>query len=225
MNVEKVWLDDLLIFDCADKAWPLGLTMENLGSGAEPRVSSEGKPSADGSLNRTRYWGPRLIELVGYVQGPTREARTAELGALRAAFSLREPHALRYVPAGQGERELGVVVASRFDAPVEGSPPVLLWAITLEAPDPRAYGAAWIEVYYEPGQALPASHGLDFALDFALVFTAQGGGGGSNVLAAYNPGTAPTPVLLTLDGTRRGGYRDPQRNHRGGGCLCPCRAR
>ena len=204
MILESAYLDDLKIWDCGEPAYPIGLTAENLGSGPEPRVSSEGKPSADGSVNRTRYWGHRMVELVGYITAATKEARNGYLDDLHAAFTLREPHVLRFTPAGETERELGVVVASRLDAPIDGSPPVISWAITLEAPDPRAYAAAWIEVSYEPGQSSTPSHGLTFPLTFPLAFSTMGGGGGTNVLNAYNGGSAPTPVLLTLDGPASG---------------------
>lgn len=173
MNVDAVYLDDATLFDCADPSYPVGLTSENLGSGPDPRAFSEDRPTADGSVNRTRYWGPRLVELVGYVQGADRVARTAALDDLRGLFTLREAHALRFVPSGLAERHLDVVVASRFDAPVEGDPPVIEWSVVLEAPDPRMYGAL-VSASYEP-------------------FT-----GGS--LTIENDGTAPVPVVLTMDG-------------------------
>lgn len=200
MMLERVWLDDLKLFDCTDQAWPIGLTAANLGSGPEPRVSSEGKPSADGTINRTRYWGPRMVELVGYCVDDTRAETTARLDEVRAAFSLREPHTLRFVPVGQAERELAVVVASRLDAPVEGMPPVLEWAITLEAPDPRLYDVAWTEVSYEPTAGTGTTTGLFFPLDFLLVFSTVTEGSGAAVLSAWNDGTVATPVRLTLEG-------------------------
>lgn len=177
MNVESVYLDDVLLWDCADPAASVGLTSENLGSGPEPRTSTDGRPSRDGSVNRTRYWGPRLVELVGYVQGADRAERTATLEALRNAFTLREPHALTFTPAGMAERTLDVVVASRFDAPIEGDPPVIAWSVVLEAPDPRMYGEAHF-VSYHP-------------------FTDP------NVLAT-NEGAAPVPVVLSLLGSGPG---------------------
>ena len=148
MNVDRVWIDDNKIWDCAIPSYPLGLTSLNLGSGPEPRVSSEPRPSNHGSVNRTRYWGPRLIELVGYVTGADRATRSASLAALRSYFTLPggaptlgETLTLRFLPTGEtDDREMEVKVASRFDAPLDGDPPVIEWAITLEAPDPRMYG-------------------------------------------------------------------------------------
>jgi len=139
VNLETAYLDALKLWDCADASYAIGLTSENLGSGPEPRVSSDGRPSADGSINRTRYWGPRIVELTGYVQGADKAERTATLDDLRGAFTLREAHVLRFTPAGQAQRRLAVVVASKLDAPMAGDPSVIEWGVTLEAPDPRMY--------------------------------------------------------------------------------------
>jgi Phage tail protein len=199
--LEAVTFDELPLLDCGAGLFPVGLTDANLGSGPEPRTSSEGKPSADGTVNRTRFWGPRIVELVGYVATDTREELNVRLDEIRAAFSLREAHVLRFVPLGQDEHELEVVVASRFEAPVSGWQNTLTWAVTLEAPDPRLYLAAVVEVSYEPTVPAGATAGLLFPLAFPLVFsTAAPPSGGDTFLSAWNNGTTSTPVELTLEG-------------------------
>ena len=203
MILSRVALDDLVLMDCAEGVEaPVGLLEANLGSGPEPRVSSEVKPSADGTINRTRYWGPRLIELVGYCADVSRAETTARLDEVRAAFSLREAHTLRFTPVGQAEHEVAVVVASRLDAPVSGWATTLEWAITLEAADPRLYLAAWVEVSYEPsGGSGVVTFGLDFRLDFALNFsTPSEAGADATSLSAWNGGTTETPVEFILAG-------------------------
>ena len=145
-----------------------------------------------------------MIELVGYVAEGTLAESTATLDTVRAAFSLREPHTLRFTPLGQDERQMAVVVASRFDAPVSGRPPVLEWAIVLEAPDPRQYSAELIEVSYFPGTGAETTHGLDFPLDFPLFFNTASTPGGTASLSAFNTGNVATPVVLTVDGPTTG---------------------
>ena len=172
MNLDSLYLDGVKLWDCADPSYGVGLTSENLGSGPEPRVSSEGRPQGDGSVNRTRYWGPRLVELVGYVQGASRADRTLGIEELRNLFTLRADHVLTFTPADGIARQLAVVVASKFDAPVDGDPGVLEWAVTLEAPDPRLYRTTPI----------------------VISNTASG------TLAATNTDRAPTPVVLSLHG-------------------------
>ena len=201
MMVEMAMVDDLVIHDCNDYLVPIALREANFGSGPEPRVSSEAKASGHGSINRTRYFEPRMIELVGYVHGASPIDTAAILDELRGSFHLRTSHKLRFRPYGAAEDfELDVVIASRFDAPAVGWMPLMRWAVTLEAPDPRMYAATWEEVSYEPSSEIVSGIGLGFPLDLPLVFSAEYGTGLESLLYAWNDGTVQTPVEFTVTG-------------------------
>jgi hypothetical protein len=142
-----------------------------------------------------------MVELVGWCNAGDPNATNDALARLRAAFRLRTAHRLRYVPlGGDTEFDLQVVAASKFDAPAEGYKPTVAWSITLEAPDPRAFAAALTTVSYLPGAMGAYGPGLRIPLEFPLVLTEPGGGGGLEFLSAFNGGTYETPVLLSLLG-------------------------
>lgn len=203
MMIERAWIDSLKIHDVADASCPYALSSSNLGSGPPPRTSSAPKPTADGSINRTKVYDARQLVIGGWVDDASPSATADRLAELKGAFRLRTPHLLRYIPYGSGiEYQLAVVAAGALEAPTSGGwVETLKWSIALEAPDPRSYVAADTIVSYEPLEYTPSTFGLPFPLVFPLDFsTASPATPGVIFLTAFNPGNIETPVRLRLDG-------------------------
>jgi hypothetical protein len=84
------------------------------------------------------------------------------------------------------------------DAPEEGFSAFVRWAATLEAADPRVYGASLKSALYDPTASL-AGGGFAMPMDFStggLVFSTTT----ATELFVENQGNAPSPPMLTIHG-------------------------
>jgi hypothetical protein len=179
MMVSYVDVNGFRVHDLDDRSLPFALEEANFSSGPEPRNESEIRPSAHGSINRTRWYGPRIHELHGWCSD------TDPLATARALADLRSVLALDGTTKTLRLRVLGdvadltalVVQSSKFDAPVRGYQAKVRWGVTLEQPDPRYYRQPALSASGDP--AAPAG------------------------LTCLNPGTFPTPAKITLKGPGR----------------------
>jgi len=149
--IVKAWLDGTLIHDVADPMMKTALGPDSdIDSGPDPDVVSDPRPRTHGSRNRTRYYGARIFSLPGYAQGVTPHETTTIVDMLKRGFLLGPTlHELRFLRAGETDAEfLTVVAIGPFEAPMRGVRQIVRWAITLEAPDPRAYSMVEQQVQF-----------------------------------------------------------------------------
>lgn len=192
MVIESAWLDNLQIH----KAGGLAVTNMTLGS-PPPRAVAENRPDAHGSVDSTRFYGPRTIELTGHVSAPSFPEFVGRVDGLLGRLSLGSVHVLRFRRLGDvGDLRCVVRVDSGVDMSAGDHPgPFVRWGVTLYCADPRLYSDTLTISSYDPTDL--GSGGLVFPLGFPLDFDA---GGGAGSLVVENAGTVSTPPVLTVTG-------------------------
>lgn len=192
MVIESAWLDNLQIH----KAGGLAITDMSLGSPA-PRAVVENRPGDHGAVDSTRFYGPRTIELTGYVGASTHPEFIGRVDNLLGRLALGSVHVLRFRRLGDtNDLRCMVRVDSGVDMSAGEHPsPFARWGVSLFCADPRLYSDTLTVASYDPTDA--GSDGLVFPLGFPLVFGAEDGVG---VLTVENAGTVSTPPVLTVTG-------------------------
>lgn len=191
MVIEYVYLDALQIH----KAGGFGVTQMTLGSPA-PRAVAENRPSGHGAVDATSFYGPRVIELTGFVQASSFADFWPKVDDLLGGLALGSEHVLRFRRLGDTfDLQTTVRVDSSVDLPVGDVPrPFARWGVSLFCRDPRLY-ADLTSGAYDPTDA--GSGGLVFPLGFPLVF---GASGVSGALQVENAGNVSTPPVLVVTG-------------------------
>jgi len=175
----------------------IGLDSFTLGS-PEPRPVADRRPEEHGTVDETRWYGPRIIGMTGRIVAPTMAELWAALDDLKGAVALGQTVTLRFTRQGLEFTERAVVrVAGGVDVPLSATmpSPMVRFGITLEAPDPRLYSDTLSTGSYDPTDA--GTGGLFFPLDFPLDFGADDSAGR---LEVTNEGTFSTPAVLTITG-------------------------
>lgn len=191
--IESLYIDDLQIHGAA------GYRVEafDVGSPA-PRAVALARPSDQGAIDATAFYGPRSIQLVGTVIGTTAAELWAALDDLKGALSLGASRVLRFRREGLSfDERCDVRVDSSLDVPLAPSnvSPVVRWGVSLFAADPRFYSNTLNTGAYDPTDSGPG--GLSFPLAFPLVFDAAAGAGS---LSVDNEGTVSAPAVFTITG-------------------------
>ncbi len=192
MVIESAWLDSLQIH----KTGTLAVTSMTLGS-PSPRAVVENRPGDHGAVDSTRFYASRGVELVGHARGVDHVALVAAVDDLLGRLALGSEHVLRFRRLGDGQDlRCTVRVDSSVDMTAgEHTAPLVVWGVSLLAPDPRFYSDVLTQASYDPTDL--GDGGLVFPLSFPLVFDADSGLG---ALVVENAGTAPTPPVLTVRG-------------------------
>ncbi len=188
----SAYIDDLQIHGGAG----YGLTDFQVGSPA-PRAVTDLRPSDHGATDDTRFYGGRALELIGLIQASSTADLWPLADALKAKLVLGSLHVLKFRRSGLDYDERCLVrVDSEVAMPLLlGSTKLLRYGVSLFAPDPRFYSDTLSTGAYDPTDS--GEGGLDFNLDFELVFN---GAGGAARLSAVNEGTVPTPPTFTITG-------------------------
>lgn len=192
MVIEHAYLDDLRIH----KAGGYAVTRMTLGAPA-PRAVSDNRPSSHGAVDATAFYGPRSVELTGYVTADSFAEFWPRVDNLMRRLALGSNHVFRFRRLGDDfDLQASVRVDSPVDLPVGDIPkPYAAWGVSLFCPDPRLFASALTSGSYDPTDA--GSGGLTFPLEFPLVF---GVGVGAGSLVVDHEGTVPTPPVLVAHG-------------------------
>lgn len=179
-------------------AGTIALTGFTIGS-PDPRPVVDVRPEDHGTVDGTRWYGPRVYDLAGRIIGSDLADMWASLDDLKGALALGSDVTLRFRRSGLAFLERATVrVAGAVDVPLVpalGAAPMIRFAVALEAPDPRIYTDTESTGSYDPTDA--GTGGLTFPLTFPLEFDASAGAG---TLQVQNEGTIGAPVVLTVTG-------------------------
>lgn len=174
-----------------------GVGLQGLELGTpEPRAQYVARPAQHGAVDRTVYYGPRLIEIRGVVVASSQAELWQAVDDLKAAMSIGAQRVLTFT-RGDGEVMRCIV---RHDGPVVVQPnagntaPMLPWAAVLIAPDPRLYSDTESTGSYDPTDS--GTGGLTFDLAFDLDFDSSG----TAALLVSNDGNIATPPTFTITG-------------------------
>lgn len=197
MMLERAWLDDLKIHDIAELA-TIDYAIKNttLGTGPSPVASSTPKPRQHGTVNRTRFYGPRVFALNGVCDAGSPATTEEALDQLKRRLLLDgDPIVFRFRRYGWAfDERLEVVPAGEFQAPSAGWEPLVAWGISLEAPDPRIYADLETSGIWDP--TLVGRLGIRSPLHAPL----HGYGVDTTYLELTAAGTIPTPPTFTIHG-------------------------
>ncbi len=160
------------------------------------RRSVRPRPTADGSIDETRYRDESLITVAGETFGTVEQA-IAEFRAVSGAFlaTLDRPGLLTWTEGLTGlALQRTVKLASALEPALSEAAGIVRYGAVLAAADPAAYSQTLTTAY---GNALSGGGGGDVFPDvFPDVFAASGGG----IAAFTNAGNAPTRPLLRIYG-------------------------
>lgn len=187
--ITSLLIDDLTVHSTATTA-----IRKVTGLGAPPpRQHATPRSSNHGSLDLTRWYDGRTIDLEGQVTGPT---IWQDFDTIKSRLALGSPHILTFTRLGRDDAEQVLVrVASPVDNSVDVITSVLTWTVSLLAADPRLYGASLKSGTYDPTAAL-AGGGMAVPMVFPLVFTSST----ASELYLTNTGSFSTPPVLTIHG-------------------------
>lgn len=195
------WLESLTIDGVTIPAWR---KLAGLGS-PPPRQDVRDRGQRHGSIDRTRFYQSRLIEVgeaVAVLDSTDPAATWAALDALKGAFALGSDHIVRFRRLGMAfDERVTCRVASELKADVDYERPgVLLWSVALLASDPRVYADAATVARYSP---TVADGGVAFPLTFPLDFSASTS---TSLLTVTNSGNFETPPVFTVEGPANAGF-------------------
>jgi hypothetical protein len=166
--------------------------LKGLGSPA-PRRSAFARAERHGSIDRTRFYEGRVLELEGLVRGAD---AWDTFDALKQAFALGAERTLRFRRTGRSEDEqVTVRVASPLDDATRPGATLIRYGVSLFAGDPRIYGAALKSGSYDPTESLSGG-GVTFPLTFDLEFSTTT----ATHLELANEGNFSSPPVLTIAG-------------------------
>lgn len=203
------WINTLSIDGRTIPAWR---KLTGLAGSPPPRQDVRERNLRHGSVDRTRFYQPRVIEITDAVLRGDPLSIWADLDTFKAKFALGTEHVLRFRrPSAFSESLLAhfhvdtppmermvVRVASEVKADLlYDTPGVVLWSAAFLAADPRIYVEATKAVRYDPtgsvsGLAMP----LDFPLDFEEEDMA--------INLVENDGTFSTPPVFLIEGPGEG---------------------
>lgn len=193
--LDYLWIDDLQIHPMAG-SWLR--TFRGLGSPAPRQVISL-HASRHGAMDSTRYYDGRVLELEGQVMdsGGDPAVTWQTFDQLKGKLSLGASRTLRFLRTGLTQDEMIVAtVAQVVDQQITTDQgPVINWAASLFAGDPRIYSATVRSGDYDPSASL-AGGGINFPLTFPLTFTTTT----ATQLELVNGGQFATPPVLTIQG-------------------------
>lgn len=174
----------------------LGLTGTDLGSPA-PRPVADVRPYQHGAVDRTAYYGPRVLELRGCIHATDKATLWSLLDDLKGNLALGSTHVLKFRRDGETFDQRAEF---RVDGPVltpvaSGmTGPYVTWSVAIFCADPRFYSDTESSASYDP--TTTGTGGLLFSLDFPLEFS----GDGSATLDVVNEGNVGTPPTFTITG-------------------------
>lgn len=199
MMLERAWVDALKIHDVAELATIAHSLRSVRGLGSPPpKRASSSRPRGHGSTSRTRWYQERIIDLVGYTNAGSIGATQTAIDELKGAFALGAERIFRFRRSAFAEDDqVAFRVASELNAPGEGYQKTVRWDVSIEAPDPRIYGAALKSGTYDP-TAFAMASGADVPLMFPLMFGAAGEM--PEHLHVTNAGNFETPPVFTITG-------------------------
>lgn len=199
--IDKLLVDGHLVHNVVggapDPAMKTALaTMLGLGSPA-PRASHSQRPRYHGDVDRTAYYGPRVINLAGWASGADPGDAWATVDTLKGWLALAGDHVAVFRRTGLAYDER---VTFRVDGEVQATPRgplsrTIAWAATLYCADPRVYADALSSGQYDPTTS-STGVGIDFPMTFPLRFA----GAGTTTLLVTNGGNYKTPPTLTITG-------------------------
>lgn len=191
-TLETLRVDDLTILSSG--AYKL-LRVAGLGS-PTPRQATFQRAERHGSSDHTAYYEGRVIDLGGLVIAPDDATLWAAWDALKGKLALGTDRIITFRRRGLSFDERAVVrVASPVDAEFVVGSPVIRWAVSLFAGDPRIYGAVLRSANYDPAAAL-AGGGMAVPMTFPLTFTVTT----TSELQVANDGQFPSPPVLRVTG-------------------------
>lgn len=193
------WLDSLAIDGTTIPAWR---TVKGLAGSPPPRQDLRDRSRRHGSIDRTEFYQPRMIEVDSAVLKGDPSDIFVALDVLKSAFALGTDHVLKFRRRGQAtdERVLAKVAAELTADLAYDTQGVILWSVPLLAADPRIYNDTVTTARYSPSAA---DGGLSFPLTFPLVFS---GGSGASLMTVTNGGNFWTPAAFTVDGPADAGF-------------------
>jgi hypothetical protein len=195
--LDRAYVDATKIHDVADAAIKSAISSHTgiLGSPA-PRQLVRDRSRYHGSVDHSRWYAARVIELAGRVRGDTVADAQVQLDAFKKAVALGIEHVFKFRRSGFPEDERCVVrVAQQLDVESKPLARTIPWTLVLLASDPRIYGDALKSGSYDPTAGTPGT-GIDFPIDFPIVF----GTGSGSQLSVSNQGNFETPPVFTITG-------------------------
>lgn len=168
--------------------------IRGLGS-PSPRADRIERPRAHGSIDRTQFYGDRVLELLGVVgsdDSPATWQTFDELKGVLAALADDEDVILRVGRQGIGIDRALVRVDGAIDCNV--MPNGIVWGVQLIAADPRFYSDTLKQGDYDP--TVVGAGGVVFPMEFPFVF----GQVASGTVTVENQGNFPTPPTITIEG-------------------------
>jgi hypothetical protein len=190
--ITSAYVDDVQIHKTANLALQ---TIRGLAK-PKPRTDTVDRARAHGSIDSTRYYQPRTLDLTGIAQAASTGELHDVLDDLQGLFALNgSDHVLRFQRQGRTfEEQLSFRVASEFDYTLATTGRKLTYAVSLYAADPRIYSAIETIDFYDP--TLSDVSGVTFPLTFPLQFT----GDPTADLVVTNAGNYWSPPIFTIDG-------------------------
>ena len=190
--VTSAYVDDLQIHGGSTYK----LKEATLGAPA-PRAVTDLKPNDHGAVDATSYYGPRSIELSGFVVATSFDAMWDAVDELKGKLALGSSHTFKFQRQGRSfEEQVIMRVDSSVDILAKPMPsPMIEWGVSLFCADPRLYAATESSGSYDPTDA--GSGGLDFPLVFPLDFDASATAGH---LTVDNEGNIDTPPVFVITG-------------------------
>lgn len=175
--------------DANGSVWTL-TNFEGWTGSPDPTLTLTQRSRADGATANESFLTARNMVLSGVVMAPSPDALNASLDDLNTAvtlapfqLSVSESGRVRAVMAQRNGAVLTPKVNSRFAR----------FSIQVVAKDPLKYGAS--ATYTTP---LPSSSGgVTYPVTYPVTYT---GVTNTGVISVNNPGNAPAPVLLRIDG-------------------------
>lgn len=190
--VTSAYVDDLQIHGGSTYK----LREATLGAPA-PRAVTDVKPNDHGAVDATNYYGPRSIELSGYVVATSFDAMWDAVDELKGKLALGSSHTFKFQRQGRSfEEQVIMRVDSSVDILAKPMPsPMIEWGVSLFCADPRLYSATLSTGSYDPTTSGTA--GLVFPLTFPLGFGSAGAGA---YLTVDNQGNVDSPPTFTIQG-------------------------
>lgn len=199
----STWLEYLTIDGVTIPGWR---TIAGLGS-PPPRQDVRDKAQRHGSIDRTRFYQPRLVEVSGVLvlQGSDPATFWAEVDAFKGAFALGSEHVVRFRRLGMPfDERLTCRVAAELKADYNyETPNVLEWDVAFLAADPRIYADVATTARYSPSAS---DGGVTFPLDFPLSFTGGGSSTDGSLMTVTNAGNFWTPATFDVAGPADAGF-------------------
>lgn len=199
LQLERAWIDDLLIHDIARLNDPtLPYALRSAKRGRTVRRVQEDKRNRNGIIDRTRpLYGSQTIDLAGYVDAGSPGASETAFDVLEGYLTAEGAHTFRFRRLGLTEDEqVTFTLGDGPDAPAEGyAGRTVKYSVTLVGADPRVYSATLKSSSYDPTGSLSGG-GMTLPMVFPLTFSSTT----ATELYLSNQGQTPTPPIFTVKG-------------------------